>query len=121
MNKSIMNYLEDFEQYGIIQDEAIETGEYKKANATVKKLEKILLVAKEDSESEKFYLTILKKSKSKSAIITACSQMLKLNINAEVARNELEKIANSSEKSMSRMSAKMFLQEWDKGNIKPIV
>lgn len=120
MKKSIMNYLDDFEKYGIIQDDAIKTGEYKKANATVKKLEKILLVAKDDSENEKFYLTILEKSKSKSAIITACSQMLKLNIKNDLARKELEKIANSSEKSMHRMSARMFLQEWDKGNIKPI-
>ena len=120
MKRNIMNYLDDFEEYGLIQEEARESGEYKKANATMKKLEKIMMIAKSDSNSEEFYLTILNTSKRKCTIINACAQMLKLNIRTGLARDELKKIANSPEKSMDRFSAKMFLQEWDKGNIKRI-
>ena len=40
MKKNIMNYLDDFEKYGLIQEKASESGEYKKANATLKNLKK---------------------------------------------------------------------------------
>ena len=120
MKKNIMNYLDDFEKYGLIQEEASESGEYKKANATLKKLEEILWIAKVDSNSEEFYLKILSTSKRKCTLINACAHMMKLNIQTDLARKELEKIANNPEKSIDRLSARLFLQEWDNGNIRPL-
>ena len=46
--------------------------------------------------------------------------MMKLNIQTDLARKELEKIANNPEKSIDRLSARLFLQEWDNGNIRPL-
>lgn len=48
--------------------------------------------------------------------------MMKLKVHSDVARKKLEEIQNNKEyHTILRSNAKLFLQEWDKGNIKPIV
>lgn len=48
--------------------------------------------------------------------------MMKLKIQSDVARKKLEEIQKDKEyHPIFKSNAKMFLQEWDKGNIMPIL
>jgi len=119
--KDLMFYIDEYEKNGIIRDEANRTGNYKVNNMAYKKMEKIFKIAIESSQKEEFFLAILNTSKSPSTLITCCAHMMKLNIHMDLARKKLEEIAyKKGEKSIFSFNAKMFLQEWDAGNIKQI-
>jgi len=120
MSRNLMDYMDEFIEAGRIRDVSDSTGNYKAGNKAFKDMEKILKLAVKSDKKEEFYVHILNSSDSPSAILAACVHMLKLGIGLGLARNRLELIASSPEKSNSRFSAKVFLQEWDNGNIKPV-
>lgn len=116
--EKLMGYIQDFERCGEIRDEVVETGDYKKGNKTKKITDKIFNIARTSDEKEEFYLTILEMSKSPSIITTCCVQMMKLELHPVLARKNLEEIADID--SVFGFNARKFLEEWDKGNIKPV-
>ena len=114
-----MNYFTRFEELGRIRDEANLSGDNKLGNKAYKEMEKIYERAVGDSDKEKFYLGIIEMSSSPSALITCCAHMMRMNIKSGIARKKLEEIAkNSTYHPIFQFNAKMFLTEWDKGNIK---
>ena len=122
MKDNLFNYVEKFIKCGQIQDEAMFTGEYKSSNKTLKITENIFELAKESDDREKFYLEILDVSNSPSALITCCAHMMKLDIKPNLARKKLEEIRDDEKyHPIFSFNAKMFLSEWDKGNIKKVV
>jgi len=120
--KKLMDYLNEFIECGTIQDTATLNGDYKANNKAYKKTEKIFSLAKDNYDSEEFYLAILATTVSASALTTCCAHMMKLKVQSDVARKKLEEIQKNKEyHPIFRSNVKLFLQEWDKGNIKPIV
>lgn len=120
--KKLLDYLNEFIECGKIQGECMLNGDFKAGNKAYKKTEAILNIAKNDDEKEKFYTMILNTATDANTITKCCSHMLRLNIKTEIARQKLNNIAKDKTIHPVLMSnAKLFLQEWDKGNIKPIV
>jgi len=120
--KKLLDYLERFEKYGKIRDISNLDGDYKSGNKAYKEMEKIFEMAKESDDREKFYLEILNVSNSPSALITCCAHMMKLDVKSNLARKKLEEIRDGGKyHPIFSFNAKMFLSEWDKGNIKKVV
>lgn len=119
MAKQLEDYINEYIRNGEIQGRAFLTGEYKEGNKAFSKMEKIIRKVEKIEENENFYLTILKKSDDANTITCCCGQMLKLQIEPQLARKKLEEIKNSKNNHpILVFNAKMFLQEWDRGNIK---
>ena len=117
--KNLLDYLEKYEEFGKILDDANIKGDYKTNNKTYDKMHKIFELAKESKDRESFYLHILHNSTSASALIYCCADMMKLDIYPKQARTKLEEIAKNEEYDpILTFNAEMFLEEWDKGNIK---
>ena len=125
--KSLMDYHDDYIEYSRIQEEATFTGDYKASNKTYKKMQKILALAIESDEKEKFFLDILDRASDATTLTHCCADMMKLNIQPKLARERLEemirtkKIKGKECHPIFVSDAKLFLEEWDKGHIKPIV
>lgn len=119
--KRLLDYLNEFIECGRIQGECMLNGDFKTGNKAYKKMEAILNIAKNDEENEKFYTMILNTATEANTLTKCCAHMLKLSINTEMARNKLNKIAmDKTIHPVLRSNAKLFLQEWNKGNIKQI-
>jgi len=120
--KELMDYLDEFIECGKIHGECTLNGDYKKGNEAYSKLEKIIMVAKDSNQKENFYKLILNTVIDIDTLTACCAHMLRLDINTKTARIKLKELANNNEiHPIFKSNAKMFLQEWDKGNIKPIV
>lgn len=75
-----------------------------------------------DDSKEKFYLEILATAQDASTITACCVYMMKLNIYPDITRKKLEELIECKDyHPIFIFNVKMVLQEWDKGNIKPIV
>lgn len=124
--KELMDYRDEYIKCGKIQEESTLTGNFEKNNKTFKKLQKILKVASESDEKEMFYLSIINNISEASTLTNCCADMMKLSIKQNLARAELEEMIKSKKINgkdchpIFISNAKLFLQEWDKGNIKPI-
>lgn len=119
MKKNLLDYTEKFKELGKIRDDSTLSGNYKVNNAAYKKMYKILDMAKQSEDKEQFYLNILTTTTSPTTIITCCAHMLKLNIKPQKAKKKLKEIQkNKSIPPIFASEAKLFLQEWEKGNIK---
>lgn len=119
--KKLMNYINEFLEYGNIQGECTLNGDFKKGNKAYDKCEAIFNIAKNDVEKEKFYTIILNTAIDANTLTKCCAHMLKLNINKKIAIEKLNEITlDESFHPVFRFNAKMFLQEWNKGNIKPV-
>ena len=120
--KQLLDYFDEFIEFGKIQGECMLNGDFKTSNKAYKKTEAILNIAKNDGEKEKFYTMILSSATDANTLTKCCAHMLRLGINAEMARKKLNNIAlDETIHPILKSNAKLFLQEWDKGNIKPIV
>ena len=114
-----MKYIDKFIECGKICTDAKFSGDYKSNNKAYKRMFKILDIAKDSEDAEKFYLTILKRTDDPITLINCCSHMLKLQIQPELARKTLEEIRDSNEiHPFFSSEARIYLQEWDKGSIK---
>ena len=122
MAKELINYIEEYIKNGEIQGATFITGEYKKGNKAFNKMERIIDKVRDLGEENKFFLSIFEKSKDVNTLTCCCANMLKFQIEPQKARKKLEEIKKSKEiNPILAFNAKMLLQEWDKGNIKPIV
>ena len=114
-----MECIDEFEQLGKIIDESYITCDYKSGNRAMKKLGGIFEKAKISDDQESFYVKVFKKTASLNGLINCCADMMQLNIKSDMARKKLEEIAMSNKiDPLIAFSAGMFLEEWDKGNIK---
>lgn len=120
--KELMDYLDEFIEYGKTQGECMLNGDYKRGNKAYNKTEMIFNKAINSLEKETFYNTILNSTDDANTLTKCCAHMLRLNINPKIVRKKLKALAKDNNiHPIFKSNAKMFLQEWDKGNIKPIV
>lgn len=121
--KDLMDYLEQYIIAGKIQGECMLNGDYKKSNQAYKNLQKILNFAKNSTiqEVEAFYNTILNSTAEPNTVTSCCADMLVLGVNTKLAKESLLKVSKDINiHPILKSNAQLFLQEWDKGNIKPI-
>jgi len=119
--KELMDYLEEFIECGKTQGCCMLNGDYKRGNKAYNKTEKIINIAVNSLEKETFYNTILNSTNDANTLTKCCAHMLRLDINTTIARIKLKELVNDKEiHPIFRSNAKLFLQEWDKGNIKHI-
>lgn len=119
--KQLMEYLKEFVECSELQGRCMLNGDYKLGNKAYAKTEKILQIAKNDEQKEDFYTTILNSTDDANTLIKCCAHMFRLGINPKTAREKLQDIASDSQiHPLLKSDARLFLQEWDKGNIKPV-
>jgi len=119
--KELMDYLEDYLESCRVHGESTLNGNYKEGNKAYKKIDKIFNIAKNSDDQEAFYLEILEKSNNANTLTWCCINMLKLSIKPKMARAKLKEIAKDKNiHPIFKSNAQLTLQEWDKGNIKPI-
>lgn len=118
MEDKCLNYLKNFDNYCQKWDMYLNEGNHKQANLYYKKITKIYEQIKLSENKNLFYKTLLKEYENLRTISTACTQMLILNIDVELAEQKLKQISlMSNEKSSAVFSSKIVLQEWKKGNL----
>ena len=99
-------------------------GDYKSSNKAFNKIKKILSIASESDEKEMFFLSIIDIANNATTLTNCCADMMRFNIHPNYARERLEKMIKTKKidgvecHPIFISNAKLFLQEWDKGNIK---
>ena len=118
MEDQCSNDLKEFDDYCQKWDVFLSNGNYKQANVYYKKIKHIYEKIRTGDKKELFYSTLLKEYKNLRTLSTACTHMLILNINIELAEEKLKQISKmDKEKSSAVFSSKIVLQEWEKGNL----
>lgn len=118
MEDKYINYLKDFDNYCQKWDMFLTDGNHKEANSCYKKIKQIYEKVRISDNKHLFYITLVKESNNLRTISTACTQMLILNIEVELAEQKLKQISlMNKEKSSAVFSSKIVLQEWEKGNL----
>jgi len=120
--KELMDYINEFIESGILHGASIFNGDYKAANKSYKKMEKIFQLAINCENREMFYKSVLQATQDISTIIWCYLHMLRLNIDSKEAEKGLLEISKGGDgiPPILATSARMTLQEWEKGNIKPV-
>lgn len=120
--KELMYYLDDYLESCRVHGESTLNGNYKEGNKAYKKIDKIFNIPKNSDDQEVFYLEVLEKSNDANTLTWCCINMLKLNINLEIASAKLKEIASDDNiHPIFKSNAQLTLQKWDEGNIKPII
>ncbi len=120
--KSLMEFVDEYIEAATIHGACLLNGDYKQGNKAFDKAEKIFKLSISSPDKEKFYASVLSSTKDINTLSKASAHMLKLNINPKYARKTLEKIVKDKEAHpLLRSNARIFLEEWDNGNIKPVV
>jgi len=121
--KELMDYVGKYIELGILQGKSTLSGDYKTGNRAANKMDKIFQISISCENRALFYEKILETTQDINTIIWASLHMLKLNINPEKARAGLLKIAKGGGDipPIFATSARLTLEEWDKGNIQPII
>ena len=118
MTEQNIKYIKEFDEYCREWDLFLNQGNYKKANLYYKKIKNIYERISISDEKELFYLTLMNEYENIRTLSTACTQMLILGINIELAEENLRQISIMvNDKSSAVFSSKMVLQEWEKGNL----
>lgn len=90
-----MDNVDKFIECGKIRDDSIHNGNYKAGNRAYKIQQKIMELAKESDDKEKFYFTILDTLDNASGLIACCTHMMKLNVHTDIARKKLEEFQHN--------------------------
>ena len=118
MENKYINYLNNFDDYCKKWDMYLNEGDHKQANLYYKKIKQIYEKIRVTENKKLFYRTLVKEYENLRTISTACTQMLILNIDVELAEKKLKQISQmSKERSSAVFSSKIVLQEWEKGNL----
>ena len=118
MKENILKCIARHNEYGLVLDETTISGDYKTNHQIFKKVKKAYATINDSDDKRLAYLELMRSTTSSSILTSCCANMMKGDIEPNIARKKLEEQAVDAKiHPILAFNAKMFLSEWDKGNI----
>lgn len=118
MKENMKKCISQLNEYGVVQDAAVLSGDYKANNRLFKKINKAYEMINADEDRTSVYLELLRSAESASTLTSCCANMMKANVETFLARKKLDElVANTEIHPIFSFNAKMFLSEWDKRHL----